>query len=277
MIVKFPAPFCQQICVPVADFPQPTCEDFSFIWGEAAGLCRETIPTTQSDCDGFIWFWNPINDFCQEDEPPPCGLEPEFCEPGSWSFQWCGCVPYTSPILVDVAGNGFNLTNSVGGVDFNLNKKGGSEKLAWTSSNSDDAWLVLDLNGNAVIDDGTELFGDVSPQPEPSQGVKKNGFRALAEHDRPANGGNADGRVDSKDSVFSRLRLWQDKNHNGISEADELHMLSSLNVAVFELDYKESKKSDRHGNQFRYRAKVRNGQGQQLGRWAWDVYLVKAL
>ena len=186
-------------------------------------------------------------------------------------------MPYTSPILVDVAGNGFNLTNSARGVDFNLNNKGGSEKLAWTSSNSDDAWLALDRNGNGIIDNGAELLGDLSPQPEPPEGVKKNGFRALAEYDQPANGGNRDGQIDSNDSVFYRLRLWQDKNHNGISETDELHTLPSVNVAVFELDYKLSKKTDSNGNLFQYRAKIRNGKGQQLGRWAWDVYLVKAL
>jgi hypothetical protein len=277
VIIKFPAPVCQQICVPVFNLPQPTCDEFSFIWGLAAGYCRATTPTAQTDCDDFIWFWNPISDFCQEDAPPPCELFPEVCDPGGWSFEWCACVPYTSPILVDVAGNGFNLTNSARGVDFNLNNKGGREKLAWTNSSSDDAWLALDRNGNGTIDDGAELFGDVSAQPEPSQGVKKNGFRALAEFDQPANGGNADGKIDSNDSVFSRLRLWQDKNHNGISEADELHTLPSLNVAVFELDYKESKKTDSNGNQFKYRAKVLNGKGQQLVRWAWDVYLVKAL
>lgn len=275
--MKFPAPFCSQICVQVPGLPEETCELFSFIWGDAAQFCRETIPTGQTDCEGFSWFWNPISDFCQEDEPPPCGLEPSVCDPGSWSFTWCDCVPYSSPILVDIAGNGFNLTNSARGVDFNLNKKGGKEKLAWTSSNSDDAWLVLDINGNGTIDDGAELFGDVSAQPEPRQGVQKNGFLALAEYDKPGNGGNGDGRINSSDAVFSLLRLWQDKNHDGISEPSELNTLPSLNVAVFELDYKESKKTDRHGNQFKFRAKVKNGKGQQLGRWAWDVYLVKAL
>ena len=118
------------------------------------------------------------------------------------------------------------------------------------------------------------MFGNLTAQPEPAPGQEKNGFLALAEYDKAANGGNGDGVITQSDAVFDSLRLWQDINQNGISEPSELLSLQTAQLAAIEFEYKPSKLTDEYGNQFRYRAKVKDTKGAQAGRWAWDVFLV---
>jgi hypothetical protein len=189
-----------------------------------------------------------------------------------WNDLTCRCEP-VSPIIIDTAGDGFDLTSGASGVDFDFNADGTRERFSWTAANSDDAFLVLDRNGNGVVDNGQELFGNFTPQPETDD---PHGFTALIDFDKSERGGNGDGVIDDQDMIFHSLRLWRDSNHDGISQTQELFKLPQLDIVSIDLAFKESKKTDEHGNQFRFRAKVRDAKGADAGHRAWDVFLVSA-
>jgi hypothetical protein len=49
--------------------------------------------------------------------------------------------------------------------------------------------------------------------------------------------------------------------------------LQNLGIEVLELEYKISKQTDEYGNEFKYRAKVKDSNKGKVARWAWDVFL----
>lgn len=208
-----------------------------------------------------------------------CGGEPQICPDGLfWDFANTVCAesPPYSPIIIDIEGDGFSLTSSPNGVYFDLDSIGNVENISWTAGGSDDAFLALDNNSNDLIENGTELFGNFTAQPEPPAGAERNGFLALAQFDKVVAGGNGDGKITAADAIFASLRLWQDTNHNAISEPNELLTLDAVGLTKMHLDYQSSRRTDEFGNKFKYRAKVKDANGAQLGRWAWDVFLTRS-
>ena len=184
-------------------------------------------------------------------------------------FGGC-CYESDSPILIDVGSSGFHLTDAAEGVMFDFNGTNLKRKISWTSGGKSNAWLVLDINHNGMIDSGRELFGNYSPQ---SPSDNPNGFLALAEFDKPSNGGNGDGKIDQNDQIFTRLQLWIDENHDGVSEAGELHSLLEYEITAIELKYETNNWQDAYGNLFRFRGRI-----QRRGRWQdriiYDVLLL---
>ncbi|PKR54169.1 hypothetical protein [Thalassospira marina] len=103
-----------------------------------------------------------------------------------------GNVTQQDPLILDLDGNGIDITSLRDGAVFDLDGNGTKDRVAWVAGN--DALLALDKNKNGQIDDGTELFGD--------QNGAKDGFAELATYDD-----NGDGTIDAQDKVFSSLIL----------------------------------------------------------------------
>lgn len=181
------------------------------------------------------------------------------------------CCTCDCPIIIDTSGNGFDLTSAASGVKFDMSGTASPVQMSWTAPDSQNAFLCLP-DSNGACDDGKDLFGNFTPQP-PTQ--TPNGFLALAVYDLPVNGGNGDGIIDSRDAIFSRLRLWIDRNHDGISQPDEIYTLPALGVYSISLNYKEDRREDQYGNLFRYRAQINpGGPPGSVSRTVYDVFLL---
>ncbi len=207
-----------------------------------------------------------------------CEIGPDDCLDG-FEFKpgFCQCVTL-SPILVDTAGNGFRLTSAAEGVEFDLNDNGtANERVAWTEPDSDDAWLVLDRNGNGAIDSGAELFGSRTPAyADTLEPRTENGFDALLMAEGPSYGGGMPDRViDARDAIYARLRLWFDRNHNGQTDEGELVRLAEAGILSVDSRYKESGRRDEFGNRFHLKgsATFAGPSGQPVPRTVYDVFL----
>ncbi len=199
----------------------------------------------------YGWYCSNV---CVTPEPDPCCEECyESCEDGQW-------VCTGSPIILDVFGTGFHLSDINNGVQFHVLPDRKLYQMSWPEATFRNGWLALDRNGDGKITDFTELFGNATPQPKSNH---PNGYLALAVFDDPANGGNGNGFIDPGDAVFSHLRVWIDDNHNGISEPNELHTLQEAGVFKIDLDYFFSPYTDENGNEFRYKSKVWDRAGKE--------------
>jgi hypothetical protein len=190
-----------------------------------------------------------------ETPPPPGALDfwPEFYARGKGVLEWD--VPETKnflppppppppppgkdPLLLDLNGDGIELTSQAGGTQFDLDGDGTLDQTSWTkrSNDFDDAFLVLDSNKNGEIDSGIELFGD--------QKGSANGYLELSKLDS-----NKDGAIDAKDTAYKDLQLWADMDGDGKVGDGELKGLEELGVKSISTKFtgQVGSKIDANGN-----------------------------
>jgi hypothetical protein len=119
----------------------------------------------------------------------------------------------TDPLILDLDHNGYAFSSSAGGVSFDINSDGTPDQVAWNTSN--DGILAMDMNGNGLIDNGTELF-----TPNFGGGNFASGGDALASLDS-----NHDSLINSEDDSFQNLAIWKDADADGVTDQGELTSL----------------------------------------------------
>lgn len=229
-----------------------------------------TRVVTYDDCAGADDKWvteaesQPVNDpYCEVYCWTSC--TGSYCPPRPPDAEGC-------PVLLDLEGDGIHLTGLGDPVWFDIDADGQLDLMSWTDGG--EGMLVLDRNGNGLIDDGGELFGNFTRLSDGSRAP--NGYVALAELDTPSFGGNEDGRIDLLDAAFLQLRVWSDIDHDGVSQESELLTLAQARVSSVGLAYRRSNRTDQHGNELRFRGRAwRTGKnGVERPVQTWDVFFL---
>ena len=180
-------------------------------------------------------------------------IPPFFKDPRNWKAiadvmtgNWFGLfrdmlIRQYDPLTLDLDGDGIETLASNGhdGALFDHDKNGIRTATGWVGK--DDGLLVYDRNGDGVVNNGSELFGDNTPLKNGERAT--NGYQALADLDD-----NGDGKVDAADSAFAHLRVWRDLNQDGISQEGELLTLNEAKVKALNLANKNTDRDLGNGN-----------------------------
>ena len=128
------------------------------------------------------------------------------------------------PVILDLDGDGVELTAPENGVDFDIDADGVAEQIGWVGP--DDGMLVVDSDGSGAIEDGSEVFSEVF-----EGGSYANSLEALRSLDS-----NGDGVIDTNDERFNEIRVWQDADSDGITDAGELKTLAEHGITGVDLN-----------------------------------------
>lgn len=125
------------------------------------------------------------------------------------------------PLVLDLDGNGVH-TDAAQTVQFDLDNDGVNEQINGLAQG--DAFLAFDQNGNGIIDNGSELFGD--------QNGAINGYAELAKYDDDGNG-----QIDASDQIYTQLLLAHLRPEAGVTSSST--RLATAGISAIKLDYQE--------------------------------------
>lgn len=215
------------------------------------------VDIDQSNPWGYTWCesqWLDCHNGMQEPCAPHCHTSLNTCDLNE--------PPDHSPIIIAPHGGKYKLAGADDPVVFDLNSDGRPDRITWTARGSGLKFLAADLNGNGMIDNGSELFGDFAPNGD--EASRMNGFDRLAQLDS-----DSSGAIDQNDPAWSLLLLWEDRNHDGVSQPEEIGRVIESGITRLGVDCRYTGRRDPNGNALAYKAMLwRDGHAAPY----YDVY-----
>lgn len=242
------------------------------------------VSSSECDVTSNLWFTpaEEEQEDCDLQCMEPCtGTPPSCADPGGpgdpGCADLCSCTS-CSPLVFDLNGDGIHTTSlDSDAVSFDFTGDSILDRGGWTDRHTEEGILYYDRNRNQMIDGAQELFGDRTLMQDGSRAA--NGFEALGAYDAPRNGGNGDRVISPGDRMWGRIRMWIDRNHDGVCSNDENYSLGQLHISSINLTYieaiaDESYGFDEAGNWHRFKGSFvqRFPGGSKVSRSVHDVY-----
>jgi len=181
------------VLIGVISYPLPRFLSYPITtWAGLHALANNPEPTAHCGC--------PV--------PPPTVYPPILYEGplwptdmDDWARDWrdtqvVNPTPLHSPLILDLNRDGRLKMDNWTYFDYTAN--GMHEWATWIDA--DDAFLVLDLNGDGIINNGSEMFGTSTMLPNGKLAL--DGWDALRQYDT-----NGDGKIDANDEIFASLMV----------------------------------------------------------------------
>jgi subtilisin-like proprotein convertase family protein/Ca2+-binding RTX toxin-like protein len=168
---------------------------------------------------------------------------------------------YVDPLLLDLTGNGVQMTPISDGVLFDVDNSGTLKRTGWAAAGT--GMLVMATADGLVTNISqmiSEYYGG-TPGTGAQAGERpyRDAFAALASQD-----GNADALISAADPAWSQLRVWVDASRDGSVQAGELKSLDELNITELRLAAEPTPGDVRQGNTVVARGSfVMNGEARE--------------
>lgn len=175
------------------------------------------------------------------------------------SEDFTRCDSFSSPLVIKMGTDPIRLSSPTDGILFDIQGENSNHVKKQISWPVDDAVAFIALpNEEGRVLGINELFGDNTKGNDGR--FSAHGYEALAKYDD-----NYDGVIDGKDAVFSKLRLFFDRNRDGESQVGELVALSSKGIESIDLAFDATyAEKDKYGNKILFKSLARTQTGYLL-------------